>query len=211
MASLHAELMDQTYRWQRHCYDVTRKHYLFGRDRMIRELRSQPGASVLEIGCGTGRNLALVRRRWPGAMLHGLDISAEMLKSARARLGPDAALALGDAADFDARHLFGRDRFDRVVLSYCLSMIPAWEETVIHACGMLKPGGSLHIVDFGTMEGLPRLVRRALLVWLARFHVTPRGSLAAHALMVGGGCGLAGDARSGPGDYYQQIVLTRQG
>ncbi|TIV74063.1 MAG: SAM-dependent methyltransferase, partial [Mesorhizobium sp.] len=31
----HAELMDGVYRWQRHIYDLTRKYYLLGRDRLI--------------------------------------------------------------------------------------------------------------------------------------------------------------------------------
>jgi trans-aconitate methyltransferase len=42
---------------------------------------------VLELGCGTGRNLDRIARRWPGMRLHGIDISREMLASARARLG----------------------------------------------------------------------------------------------------------------------------
>ncbi|MBC2667306.1 class I SAM-dependent methyltransferase [Novosphingobium flavum] len=207
----HAALMDESYRWQRHVYDLTRKYYLFGRDRMIGDLRLDGGGSVLEIGCGTGRNLAMVRRRWPRASLFGLDISAEMLKSAQTRLGADASLALGDAAAFDPRHLFGRERFDRVILSYCTSMIPEWEQAVANACRMIQPGGSLHIVDFGAMDGLPGFARRSLLAWLARFHVAPRRSLAGHALMVGGPCGLSGDARDAMGGYYQYVVLTRIG
>lgn len=209
MVEHHAQLMDHTYKWQRHFYDATRKHYLFGRDRMLRDLRLEPRGSVLEIGCGTGRNLALVRRHWSDAKLFGLDISVEMLKSARANLGLQATLALGDAATFDSRHLFGRERFDRIVLSYCLSMIPAWEETVTHACGMLRPGGSLHIVDFGDMSGIPLPLRRPLLVWLEKFHVTPRLALVGHAKMVSAGFGVTGEARNGPCGYYQQIVLRR--
>ena len=113
--------MDRIYRSQRHIYDATRKYYLFGRDRMIAGLELSEGGTVLEIGCGTGRNLALIGKRWPGARLFGLDISAEMLKSADAKLGDAAKLALGDATRFDAGDLFGRDQFDRVVLSFATS------------------------------------------------------------------------------------------
>ncbi|MEQ8611949.1 MAG: SAM-dependent methyltransferase, partial [Parvibaculum sp.] len=41
----------------------------------------------------------------------------------------------------------------------------------------LAPGGSLHIVDFGEQERLPRWFRSALRAWLAKFHVSPRGDL----------------------------------
>jgi S-adenosylmethionine-diacylgycerolhomoserine-N-methlytransferase len=206
----HAGRMDDIYRWQRHVYDLTRKHYLFGRDRMIRELRVPDGGSVLEIGCGTGRNLAMIGRRAPGCALYGIDISAEMLKTASARLDDRARLAVGDATTFDPRHLWGRDGFDAVAMSYCTSMIPEWEEAVTRACGMLRPGGSLHIVDFGAMAGLPGMVRRGLLRWLGLFDVSPRAKLAGHALRVGAGCGLSGDAREGMGGYYQHVVLTRR-
>ena len=52
-----AALMDRLYRRQRHFYDVTRKHYLLGRDRLIDGLAPPSGGRVLEIGCGTARNL----------------------------------------------------------------------------------------------------------------------------------------------------------
>ncbi|TIV98235.1 MAG: SAM-dependent methyltransferase, partial [Mesorhizobium sp.] len=53
----HAELMDGVYRWQRHIYDLTRKYYLLGRDRLIDGLDVPRGGTVLELGCGTGRNI----------------------------------------------------------------------------------------------------------------------------------------------------------
>lgn len=183
VAGNHAAQMDAIYGAQRHIYDLTRKYYLLGRDRLIRSLDVADGASVLELGCGTGRNLALVARAWPGARLHGLDISREMLKSASASV-PQATLAQGDATRFDARSLFGQDRFERVFFSYTLSMIPDWRGAMEAAIACLAPGGELHIVDFGQQQALPRWFRAALHGWLARFHVTPRSELmdVAHAL-----------------------------
>ena len=170
----HAARMDRMYRYQRHIYDVTRKYYLFGRDTLIRELGVPLGGSVLEVGCGTGRNLALIARRFPGCRLHGLDISAEMLASAEAKLGRNRpVLRVADATDFYAGQ-FGTDGFDRIVISYALSMIPDWEAAIDAAIAALKPGGSLHIADFGQQERLPAFVGTALKAWLIRFHVTPR-------------------------------------
>ena len=178
----HAELMDGVYRWQRHIYDLTRKYYLLGRDRLIDGLDVPQNGSVLELGCGTGRNIVLAARRYPNARFFGLDISAEMLETAGAAIARDGllakvSLARGDATDFDAGALFGVERFDRVFVSYSLSMIPGWEKTVSEALAVLAPGGSLHIVDFGQQEGLPRWFRTMLRGWLRKFHVTPRESL----------------------------------
>ncbi|RUW95862.1 class I SAM-dependent methyltransferase [Mesorhizobium sp. M8A.F.Ca.ET.059.01.1.1] len=178
----HAELMDGVYRWQRHIYDLTRKYYLLGRDRLIAGLDVPPGGAVLELGCGTGRNIILAARAYPDARFFGLDISAEMLETAskaidREGLSDRVVLARGDATDFDAKALFGKGSFDRVFVSYSLSMIPGWEKTVSAALAALAPTGSLHIVDFGQQEGLPGWFRALLRGWLKKFHVTPRESL----------------------------------
>ncbi|APG85115.1 class I SAM-dependent methyltransferase [Sinorhizobium americanum] len=176
----HARLMDRMYRYQRYIYDFTRKYYLFGRDTLIRELDAPPGGSVLEIGCGTGRNLAMIGDLYPRARLFGLDISAEMLATAKAKLRrhgrPDANLRVADATNFTAAS-FGETGFDRIVISYALSMIPDWQKAVDAAIGALNPGGSLHVADFGQQEGWPGGFRRLLQGWLKRFHVTPRESL----------------------------------
>ncbi|MFP5078157.1 class I SAM-dependent methyltransferase [Rhizobium sp. YIM 134829] len=180
----HQRLMDAMYRHQRHIYDLTRKYYLFGRDRLIAELDVPAGGRVLEVGCGTGRNLALIGRRYPEARLFGLDISAEMLASAERSLArrrglscnDQPVLRLADATDFAPAH-FGEDGFERIVISYALSMIPEWEKAIDAALDALVPGGVLAIADFGQSESLPPLCRKLIFAWLARFHVTPRASL----------------------------------
>ncbi len=86
-----AALMDRMYRRQRHIYDLSRKFYLLGRDEAIARLRPAPGDKVLEIACGTGRNLIQLARAYPEARLFGLDVSREMLATAAAstaRAGP---------------------------------------------------------------------------------------------------------------------------
>jgi S-adenosylmethionine-diacylgycerolhomoserine-N-methlytransferase len=205
----HGALMDQVYRGQRHIYDATRKYFLFGRDRLIAGLDCRPGQTVLEVGCGTGRNLHRIGKRWPGAVLHGFDISNEMLKSAREKLGETALLSRGDATAFAAQDLFGRDGFDRVVLSFTLSMIPDWEAALTQAARALAPGGSLHVVDFGDLRGLPGPARKALRAWLAHFHVTPRLTLGLEAVNVAAAGNMALSAPRGPLGYYQLVRLTR--
>lgn len=182
MSTDHAALMDGVYRYQRHIYDLTRKYYLLGRDRLIAELQPPSGGTVLEIGCGTGRNIIAAARRYPDARFYGLDISAEMLDSAgasvrRAGFEDRVKLARADATSFDPQALFGRKEFDRVFVSYALSMIPSWQAAIPAAMKAVAPGGSLHVVDFGRQERLPGWFRSMLRAWLHRFHVTPRDTL----------------------------------
>lgn len=206
----HAALMDEVYRGQRHIYDFTRKYYLFGRDTLIEGLAAGPGMRVLEVACGTGRNLAKIGKAWPGTRLFGLDISAEMLKSARAALGAEARLGEGDACSFDPQALLGESAFERIVLSYSLSMIPDWEGAMDHAAGLLAEGGQLHIVDFGDLGGLPAPLAALLRAWLAKFHVEPRANMAASAARVAANRGLRLVSTRGALGYFQLHVLTAQ-
>ncbi|HKT75704.1 MAG TPA: SAM-dependent methyltransferase, partial [Sphingobium sp.] len=67
--------------------------------------------------------------------------------------------------------------FERVFISYALSMIPNWEAALGQAARCVADGGRLEVVDFGQQEGLPSLWKRALFRWLARFHVAPRAEI----------------------------------
>ncbi len=174
--------MDRIYRRQRHFYDATRKYYLLGRDQMIASLGVPEGGSILEIGCGTGRNLVKAAQTAPRAKLYGIDISSEMLETAttaakRAGIAERTRLARADAAQFDPKVLFGHTGFDRIFISYAISMIPQWQSVIRESMRHLSPKGQLHIVDFGDQARLPRFFRRGLSTWLGWFHVAPRADL----------------------------------
>ncbi len=176
--------MDAVYAFHRHIYDFTRRFYLFGRDRLIRKLAPPPGGTVLEVGCGTARNLIVAARKWPNARFFGFDISEAMLETARksvarAGLSDKITLRQGDAGTFDTQALFGLEKVDRVFMSYTLSMIPPWQDAIERGAGCLAPGGSLHIVDFGQYERLPGFARRLHFKSLNDFHVFPRRELPA--------------------------------
>jgi S-adenosylmethionine-diacylgycerolhomoserine-N-methlytransferase len=138
------------------------------------------------MGCGTGRNLVRIARRWPDSHVYGVDISGEMLKSAeltirRHGLSDRISLAQGDATAFVAQELFRHARFDRVVCSYTLSMIPDWQAALRGALWLLAPQGRLHMVDFGLQERMPAPFRAMLFAWLKLFHVKPRAELEEYA------------------------------
>jgi S-adenosylmethionine-diacylgycerolhomoserine-N-methlytransferase len=79
------------------------------------------------------------------------------------------------AEQLDPEALFGhRGGFDDVTVSYCLSMVDDAERAVRAAFRCLAPAGTLHMVDFGDMAGLPGWFRRGMVAWLRRFGVRHR-------------------------------------
>jgi S-adenosylmethionine-diacylgycerolhomoserine-N-methlytransferase len=174
----HGALMDDVYRYQRYIYDASRKFYLLGRDRLIDALAPSESMHILEVGCGTGRNLIQTAHAYPHVQLYGVDISHAMLKTAhqqvsRAGLTQRIRLAQADARDFDPESLFGHAQFDRVFFSFSLSMIPEWTEALRQGLQSTADTGRLHVVDFGQQERLPGWARGCLGTWLKWFHVHP--------------------------------------
>lgn len=209
-----AALMDRIYRRQRHVYDLTRKYYLLGRDELIDRLAPAADGRVLEIGCGTARNLIAAARRWPQARFYGIDISGEMLNTARqvvarTEVGDRIVLARADATAFDPAWLFGVPSFSRVFFSYSLSMIPGWTSALAQATTWLAPEGELHIVDFGGQERLPVLFRAGLRRWLRHFHVIPRDALQAELSSLAHQCGEVVRFERPYGGYAQYAQFRR--
>lgn len=210
----HADHMDGIYRYQRYVYDATRKFYLLGRDRMVAGLQPPPGGRVLEVGCGTGRNLILAAKRYPNAQFYGFDISKMMLQTAQANvngagLSSRVALAQGDASAFSGADLFGVATFDRVYISYAVSMIPPWKPALAQAYDAVSPGGSLHVVDFGQQVALPGWFRSGLHRWLAKFSVEPRAELEAEMASIAARTGARLQFDRLYRDYAQLGVLTK--
>jgi len=174
--------MNGIYKHQRWIYDATRKYYLLGRDKLITQLNAQEGDRVLEVACGTGRNLLKVHQQYPSARLYGLDISSEMLTTAGSKLNGQAELSMADATSFSPQELFGEAEFEKIILSFGVSMIPEWQQAIAHSTSLLAKGGEIHLVDFSDQRGLPSWFSKLLLAWLRKFHVEPRTDL--HKVMV---------------------------
>jgi S-adenosylmethionine-diacylgycerolhomoserine-N-methlytransferase len=103
---------------------------------------------VLEVGCGTGRNLAALAKAFPEAEIVGLDLSEEMLRIARektAAFGERVRLLQGAYLEPVAEG----ELFDLIVFSYYLSMInPGYTEALAICERDLSDSGRIAIVDF---------------------------------------------------------------
>ena len=208
-----AVLMDRMYSWQTGIYDFTRRPYLLGRDQLISSLAPPTGGRVLEIGCGTGRNLINAARRWPNAAYSGVDVSNAMLQKARkeiiaAGLEDVICVTQADAVTLP-KMLFGDASFQRVFFSYTLSMIPDWKTALERAVDVLPPGGSLLVADFGDQHGLPKVFRIILRTWLSLFDVSPREDLEAVMREIAFRRGLSCDFQSLYGGYAFLAALRR--
>lgn len=148
--------------------------------RLVELVPEDPGR-VLEICAGTGYLSRMVARAHPGADLHALDLSPEMLAVGRRRAAIAArgriAFVEGDAGDLP----FAEDHFDVVLAAYGLHELPTDVRirAIREAARVLRPGGRLLAVDIDAPTR-PSRVFSAYMRWIEK----------PHALEVVG-CGLS--------------------
>lgn len=205
---------DRVSRFQSRVHDVAGRHFLIGRETLINGLVPPDGSCVLEVGCGTGRTLVAIARRFPSCRLYGFDVSERVLATAQrniqeAGLSQRVTLAMADAVTFDGMTSFGVPTFDRVVASYVLSMIPDWLSAMKNAVSQLSPGGSLHVIDFGGANGMPMLAQGALHGLLRRLDVTVRADLKREASILARRARLTAFCTDLHLGYAQYAVLSR--
>ena len=137
------------YRWHAHIYDATRWACLFGRSALIRTAaETLHPRRILEVGCGTGKNLVDLAHAFPNAEIVGLDLSAEMLeKAAKKTAAFRSRVSL--LQDVYSTPISAGRPFDLIVFSYCLTMInPGHAEVVRVAVEDLSLDGHIAVVDF---------------------------------------------------------------
>lgn len=170
----HATRMEAYYRFHAPIYDATRWSFLFGRNELIRRISAlTTPVNILEIGCGTGKNLIRLNHYFPQAKITGLDASASMLKLAHKNLGPLAQRVslLHQVYDCPLSETDLEDKFDLILCMYSLSMMnPGWEQVIASAHHDLNQGGFIAVVDFHNANW-------PLFKWLMRIHVRLNGHL----------------------------------
>jgi len=141
-----AERLEAFYAPQAAQYDAFRDRLLQGRDELVARLDPPPGAHLVELGAGTGRNLEFFGVRLDGfARIDLVDLCPALLDVARERFRDRTAVRVHMA---DATGWRPDGEADCVYLSYALTMIDDWEAAIDNALAMLKPGGTLGVVDF---------------------------------------------------------------
>lgn len=116
-------------------------------DEFVAQVELFDGARVLEIGCGTGNITQRLKRARPGAQLTGMDPDPKAL----ARAGRKFRNASGVRFDrgFAQELPYADESFDRVLSSMMLHHLDddVKAAAVAEAFRVLRPGGSMHVVD----------------------------------------------------------------
>jgi len=147
-AASHADRLNGFYGPQAERYDHFRERLLHGRRELLEDLSGhlRPGDHVVELGAGTGRNLAFIESRVAELeRVELVDLCAPLLERARVRWQDHANVHPIEA---DATRYRPEQPVDAVYLSYALTMIPDWFAAIDNAIAMLRPGGVLGVVDF---------------------------------------------------------------
>lgn len=117
---------------------------------LIEQANIQPGQKVLDLGCGSGTLAIMAKEAQPKADVTGLDADPQMLKFAI-----DKSAEKKTAVKFDVGFTnelpYPDASFDRVASSIMIHHLKTSEKeaTAREVFRVLKPGGELHIIDFG--------------------------------------------------------------
>jgi SAM-dependent methyltransferase len=113
--------------------------------------QARSGLPIIDLACGDGFLLDLLRRGWPDRALLGLDMSAAELRLARRRLGPAVPLVQGHAG----RLPLAGGSAGAIFCHEALMLMTPLEAVVAELARVLAPGGRFAAVGPGTIPGGP--------------------------------------------------------
>ncbi len=145
----HAARMESFYSGQAEAYDDFRKRLLHGREELFQSIKVQPDAVWVDLGGGTGGNLEYIANTIPSLRsAYVVDLATSLLKVADQRFKSNG-WQNAHAVEADATKWSPPEGYaDVVTFSYSLTMIPDWFSAIENALRILKPGGTIGVVDF---------------------------------------------------------------
>jgi SAM-dependent methyltransferase len=141
------------------------------RRKAVSRLELKPGDQVLEVGCGTGRNLApLVEAVGPEGHVYGVDLSEGMLSEAR-KLSAEAGWRNVTLSRSDAVSYAAPVAVDGAIFSLSYAVIPQHREALRHTWEQLRPGGYLVIMDAKLPSNFIGRLLHPFVIWASRLTV----------------------------------------
>lgn len=119
-------------------------------EQLIKQATLQPNQKVLDIGCGPGVLLRMLKTSHPTVEAFGLDIDAGMLQIAQDKSKKES-LAISYIQGSSTDLPFSDTSFDHVFASLFFHHLPMIEKqkTILEIYRVLKDSGHVHILDFG--------------------------------------------------------------
>lgn len=138
---------------------------------LIAQARIQSGQIVLDVGCGTGTLTVQIKQTEPSAIVYGLDTDLQVLDIARRKAeqaGEAIILQQGTATCLP----YPNGSFDRVFSSLMLRHLTRQDKQQMlrEAFRVLKPGGELHIADFGKPHDFVMWLISLMMRWFEEIH-----------------------------------------
>jgi ubiquinone/menaquinone biosynthesis C-methylase UbiE len=123
------------------------------REELIKQANIQPNQRVLDLGCGTGTLVVLLKRKYPAAEIVGVDPDPKALQRAQKKVRR-AGVAVQLDEGFADELPYEAGTFDRVLSSFMLHHLeePEREMTLREVLRVLKPAGTFHLLDFAGGE-----------------------------------------------------------
>ncbi len=138
------------------------------RAKAVDRLELRPDSHVLEIGCGTGRNLALLSKAvGPQGRVYGVDLSPGMLARAR-ELSERLHWRNVDLVECDAAEYRAPVPLDGVIFGLSYNTMPHHLTVLREAWDQLRPGGRLVIMDAKLPPGLGGRLVLPFSLWLMK-------------------------------------------
>jgi demethylmenaquinone methyltransferase/2-methoxy-6-polyprenyl-1,4-benzoquinol methylase len=156
------ERLIATYRKKARHYDVTSRFYpapgypqRSQRLRTVQALNLRPGATVIDIACGTGLNFPIIEKIiGPGGQIVGVDLTDAMLAHARDRVKAhgwnNVRLVQSDAAEYAFP-----SRVDAIMSTYAMSQVPECAQVIAHGAAALSAGGRWAVLDLKVPASTP--------------------------------------------------------
>jgi len=165
----HEQRLENFYAGQAGHYDQFRRRLLHGREEMYRSLPLTEGADWVDMGGGTGANLNCVAEKITELRSATIvDLSPSLLRIAQDRITARRWKNV-HAVEADATSWLPDHPVDVVTFSYSLTMMPDPLAAIDHAISILKPGGTIGVVDFYVSAKFPRQDMQKHSAWTRHF------------------------------------------
>jgi len=126
---------------------------------ILRVISAIKHENILDVGCGNGYSTIQIAKKFPEAMITGIDFSEAMIAEAKKKIIPNIEFFEGDVLSLSRnKHLIGQ-KYDVVLSSRCLINLANWEEQkvgILEMRKMLEWDGRMILVE-NVQEGLDNL------------------------------------------------------